>query len=57
MNRSRNLKIDFRINGKTDHIIEPKHGKSVKHRATKPKKIFKRTEEEKIFKRTEEESE
>lgn len=29
-----------------DHIIEPKHGKSVKFRATKPKKIFKRTEEE-----------
>lgn len=46
MNRNRNLKIDFRISGKTDHIIEPKHGKSVKHRATKPKKIFKRTEEE-----------
>lgn len=46
MNRNRNLKIDFRINGKTDHIIETKHGKSVKFRATKPKKIFKRTEED-----------
>ena len=46
MNKNRKLVIDFRINGKTDHIIEPKHGKSVKHRATKPKKIFKRTEEE-----------
>lgn len=46
MNRNRNLKINFRINGKTDHIIKPKHGKNVKFRATKPKKIFKRTEEE-----------
>lgn len=41
MNRNRNMKIDFRINGKHDHYIEPKHGKSVKRRATKPKKIFK----------------
>lgn len=42
MNSNRNLKIDFRINGKHDHYIEPKHGKSVKLRATKPKKTFKK---------------
>ena len=36
MNRNRNMKIDFRINNKHDHYIEPNHGKSVKKgRATK----------------------
>lgn len=39
MNRNRNIKVDFRINGKHDHYIEPKHGKSVpKLLATKPKR-------------------
>lgn len=38
MNRNRNLKIDFRINGKHDHFIEPVHGAKVITRATKPKK-------------------
>ncbi len=35
MNRNRKMVIDFRINGKHDHTIEPKKGKSVKKRATK----------------------
>lgn len=38
MNRNRNMIIDFRINGKHDHYIEPKHGASVIYGATKPKK-------------------
>lgn len=38
MNRNRNMTIDFRINGKHDHYIKPKHGMSVQTRATKPKK-------------------
>ena len=38
MNRNRNLIIDFRINGKPDHIIEPKHGKSIIKRATKKRR-------------------
>ncbi len=38
MNKNRNIKIDFRIDGKHDHFIEPKHGAKVKTRATKPKK-------------------
>ena len=55
MNANRKLKIDFRIMTKTpdgkitirhDHFIEPKHGHSVKNRATKPKKIFKHDKEE-----------
>lgn len=46
MNKNRNIKIDFRINGKHDHYIEPKHGKSRKFRPTKPKKIFRREEDE-----------
>ena len=47
MNRNRNMKIDFRINGKHDHYIEPKHGKSIiKYRATKPKKTFKKEVDE-----------
>lgn len=54
MNRNRNMKIDFGIMTKTktgkftirhDHFIEPKHGKSVKFRATKPKKTFKHEED------------
>lgn len=38
MNRNRNMKIDFRINEKHDHYIEPKHGTKVLTRATKPRK-------------------
>ncbi len=38
MNRNRNLVIDFRINGKHDNFIEPKHGTSVRLGATKPKR-------------------
>lgn len=38
MNRNRNIKIDFRINGRHDHYIYKRPGKSVpKHRATKQK--------------------
>ena len=46
MNRNRKLVIDFRINGKHDHYIKPKKGKSIKFRATKPKRTFKATKEE-----------
>ena len=36
MNRNRNIKIDFRVNGRHDHFIEKRSGKSVpKPRATK----------------------
>lgn len=36
MNANRNIKIDFRINGKHDHYIEKKKGKSInKYHATK----------------------
>ena len=35
MNANRSITIDFRINGKHDHYIEPKHGKSITKRATK----------------------
>ena len=35
MNVNRSITIDFRINGKHDHYIEPKHGKSITKRATK----------------------
>lgn len=38
MNRNRNLIIDFRINGKHDHTIESKHGKSITKRATKKRR-------------------
>ena len=38
MNRNRNMTIDFRVNGKHDHYIKPKHGASVLYGATKPKK-------------------
>lgn len=39
MNRNRNIKVDFRINGKKDHSIEAKHGKSISRtKATKPKR-------------------
>lgn len=41
MNANRNIKIDFRINGKHDHYIESKHGKSIKNRPTKVRKTFK----------------
>lgn len=41
MNRNKNIKIDFRINGKHDHYIEAKHGKSVQKRATKPRRRHK----------------
>lgn len=55
MNANRNLKIKFLINGKLDHIIQPKKGKSVKYRATKPKKIFKKdiTKEETLSEKNE----
>ena len=42
MNANRKLVINFCVNGELDHTIQPKKGKSVKHRATKPKKIFKK---------------
>ncbi len=43
MNGNRNLKIDFRINGKHDHFIEPDHGRSIpKFKATKRKHRFKK---------------
>lgn len=36
MNRNKNIKIDFRINGKHDHYIEKRPGTSVpKQKATK----------------------
>ena len=38
MNRNRNLIIDFQINGKHDHNIEPKHGKSIVKRPTKKRR-------------------
>lgn len=42
MNRN-DIKIDFRINGKHDHFIEPKHGRSIpKSKATKKKYRFKK---------------
>ena len=46
MNANRNMKINFLINGELDHTIEPKKGRSVKNRPTKPKKIFKKDIEE-----------
>lgn len=42
MNANRNMTIKFLVNGELDHVIQPKKGRSVKHRATKPKKIFKK---------------
>lgn len=41
MNSNRKTIIKFLVNGELDHVIQPKKGKSVKFRATKPKKIFK----------------
>jgi len=38
MNANRNMKIDFRVNGKHDHYIQPEHGKSVTKRATKKRR-------------------
>lgn len=36
MNRNRNIKIDFRVNGRHDHYIKKRPGKSVpKWKATK----------------------
>lgn len=35
MNANRNLKIDFQVNHKHDHYIEPNHGRSIKKRPTK----------------------
>lgn len=47
MNAARNLKIDFRINGKHDHYIQKTPGKHVdSSHATKRKKTYRRTEEE-----------
>lgn len=48
MNANRKLKINFLVNGELDHTIEPKKGRSIKNRPTKPKKIFKRLNEKKI---------
>ena len=42
MNANRKLTINFLVNGELDHVIKPKKGKSIKHRATKKKKIFKK---------------
>ena len=43
MNANRKLTINFLINGELDHVIKPKKGKSIKHRATKKRdKIFKK---------------
>lgn len=43
MNRNRNMQIDFQINGKHDHFIQPDHGRSVpKSKATKKKYRFKK---------------
>ena len=43
MNANRKLTINFLVNGELDHIIKPKKGKSIKHRATKKRdKIFKK---------------
>lgn len=38
MNRNRNISIDFRVNGKHDHTIEKKAGKSIGKRATKKRR-------------------
>ena len=38
MNATRNLKIDFRVNGKHDHYILKSKGKSVTKRATKARR-------------------
>lgn len=35
MNAWKNIRVDFRINGKHDHYIEKKPGKSITKRATK----------------------
>ena len=42
MNANRKMTIKFLVNGELDHVIQPKKSKSVKYRATKPKKIFKK---------------
>ena len=46
MNANRNMIIKFLVNGELDHVIQPKKGKSVRYRATKPKKIFKNVTKE-----------
>lgn len=38
MNAARNLKIDFRINGKHDHYIQKETGRSVTKRPTKKRR-------------------
>lgn len=38
MNANRNIKIDFRVNGKHDHFIMKRKGKSVKKRPCKERK-------------------
>ena len=43
MNSNRKMTINFLVNGELDHVIKPKKGKSIKHRATKKRdKIFKK---------------
>lgn len=48
MNANRKMIIKFLVNGELDHTIQPKKGKSIKNRPTKPRKIFKYTNEKKI---------
>lgn len=38
MNATRNLRIDFRINGKHDHYIQKEKGRSVTKRPTKKRR-------------------
>ena len=43
MNANRKLTLNYLVNGKLDHVIKPKKGKSIKYRATKKRdKIFKK---------------
>ena len=48
MNANRNMIIKFLVNGELDHTIEPKHGRSIKNRPTKARKIFKHINEQKF---------
>ena len=48
MNANRNMTIKFLINGELDHVIQPKKGRSIKNRPTKPRKTFKHINEQKF---------
>lgn len=48
MNANRNMTIKFLVNGKLDHVIQPKKGKSIKNRPTKARKTFKHINEQKF---------